>query len=76
MAKTTSEPYKGELTPQILANGPVKSHRCTDFLCLLIFFAFWTGAFLIAKFAYTTGTPETYMVPYDQFGKGIFWETL
>jgi len=60
--------YQGAITPKFLANGPVKSRRCTDVLCLVIFGLFWFGMFSIGQYAIREGHPQAYLAPYDQFG--------
>ncbi|XP_008190433.1 choline transporter-like 2 isoform X2 [Tribolium castaneum] len=49
-------------------NGPLRHRSCTDIICLLIFFVFigcWAG---VAIYAFSSGDPNTLLVPKDSYG--------
>ncbi|XP_044258638.1 choline transporter-like 2 isoform X2 [Tribolium madens] len=49
-------------------NGPLRRRSCTDIICLLIFFVFigcWAG---VAIYAFSSGDPNTLLVPKDSYG--------
>jgi hypothetical protein len=66
---TSDDEYKGELTSKRLIAGPLTERRCTDILCIIVFFIFWFNLGLIGLHALVKGDPAAYTHPYDQFGK-------
>ena len=63
--------YKGEdyaIDPE-LERGPLKDRRCTDILCLLIFFCTLGFAGYVFVYALEEGDPQRVMAPYDSDGK-------
>lgn len=67
-ADQTDNYYRGRPTPKHLKDGPTEDRKCTDFLCFIIFGAFWFGIVTIAGAALHTGNPEKFIHPWDQYG--------
>jgi solute carrier family 44 (choline transporter-like protein), member 2/4/5 len=55
----------GKITSIELQNGPLSSRSCTDLLCLLLFIAFLLTSTAIQLFAWSTGSPQKLLQPYD-----------
>jgi solute carrier family 44 protein 1 (choline transporter-like protein) len=51
-----------------LKKGPLFQRKCTDCLCLMIFFAFCGGLGFITFYGYTKGDPELLLSPIDGAG--------
>jgi len=69
MERRNNPRYVGQPTPKHLKHGPIDDRRCTDVLCLTIFFVFWAGIAAVAFLAFTTGDPMALTYAYDQKGR-------
>jgi len=51
-----------------LKKGPLTNRRCTDFLCLIIFFAAVASGGYIGYYSSVNGDPELLVAPLDSDG--------
>lgn len=49
--------------------SPVKSHGCTDLICLVIFIIFIGLLVTLSVFAYSNGDPSSLILPHDSQGR-------
>jgi hypothetical protein len=52
----------------MIESGPLGNRRCTDILCLLIFFVACGGIGFIGYYAFNNGDPDLILAPMDADG--------
>jgi hypothetical protein len=62
--------YKGNdySIDTMISSGPMSNRKCTDVLCLLIFFVATGGMGYLGYYSYSNGDPSLIMAPMDSDG--------